>query len=90
MPDLIHGYPGRVSSAESDRPEAPSGPGTPGGTPSGRPDPPVAARTDRPEQPAVPLLIYTALRVGLVAALTAVLAMFMPLMTFTRTAMPGQ
>ncbi len=75
-----------MSSDESERPRAPVDPVTPDPSPA---DGPAAA--DQPEparDPSTgtrsagllgPLLIYTVLRVGLIAALTAALALFMPL-----------
>ena len=80
-----------MSSDQSERPDAPLGPVTPDPPPadppldasrhdrSGLPGPRSDPSAERPDGPAVPLLIYSLLRVGLIVVLTALLALFMPL-----------
>jgi len=70
-----------VSSDDADRTPLPIGPGGPAAQPAAHsgPDtePPAGAAGGR-GGPAGPLLVYTALRVGLIAVVTALLMLFMP------------
>lgn len=68
-------YPDRVSSNEPDRPDPSTGPGAPGPE---RPPAAPAPSARRSGGLAGPLLVYTALRLGLIAVITALLMLFMP------------
>jgi hypothetical protein len=67
-----------VGSEQSDAPGVPAGPSLPDAASVDRPAADASAPANRGGL-AGPLLVYTALRLGLIAVLTAVLALFMPL-----------